>query len=157
MAGTDSRFDATKFRNAIKFAMQMGFPDETTKQITWHWTPIRTFLHADSGGLPLKWDAANVVTETDVADMIVDCAVKFAESGNTTRVGGTGLGIMDLASATVTLLDVDYDALLVHGDGVFPNQAVLDENVYVVQIVAPPYGLFDVTVWDVYLQAIDES
>lgn len=157
MAGSDPRFDSAKFRDAIHFAMRMAFPEDVSRQITWHWTPSRTYDNADSGGFPLKWDAANVVSEVDVDDLIVDCVVKFAVAGNTTRVGGTALGIMDIANATVTLLDVDHDALVVHGNGVFPDQAVLDGNVYVVQIVAPPYALFDVTVWDVYLQAIDES
>lgn len=157
MAGTDPRFDAARFRTAIKNAMVMGFPNETEKQITWTWDVERTFVTADSGGFPLDWSAAQVDEESDIADLIVDCAVKFTPVGGASRVGGTELGIMDVANVEATLLDVDYDALLVHGGGRFPNKAMLDGNVYVVQFVAPPFGLFEVNVYSVALQAIDES
>jgi hypothetical protein len=157
MAGTDSRFNATKFRNGIRFAMAMGFPEDTEKQITWQWTPRRTFKKHDSGGEPFEWTSSQVNTEVDVTDMVVDCAVKFATSSSSTRVGGTALGIMDIASATVTLLDEEHDALMAHGNGVFPDKALMDGATYMVQITAPPYGLFEVTVYDVYLQAVDES
>lgn len=157
MAGSDSRFDPERFRTAIRFAMEMGFPDDSAKQITWSWNPKRTFNKADSGGLPLEWKPTQVVTESDITSKIVDCSVRFVPVGGATRVGGTELGIMDIAGAVVTLLDVEYDALLAHGNGVFPENASMDGNRYVVQIIAPPYGLFDVTIYDVHLQAIDES
>lgn len=158
MAGTDRRFDATKFRSAIKFAMEMGFPDEVSKQITWHWNPVRQYnKKLDASGMPFDLSQGNVNSEADITPMIVDCAVKFQPTGTTTRVGGTALGIMDVANATATLLDVDYNALRQHGEGKFPDKAVMDTDVYLVQLIGPPYGLFEVTIYDVYLQAIDET
>lgn len=157
MAGTDPRFNATQFRDAIRFAMTMGFPAETSKQITWQWDTAREFSRPDSGGFPLEWTAANVESFSDVSDIIVDCAVEYTAVGGASRVAGTELGIMDVSNAKVTLLDVDYDVLLGHGGGVFPNKASVDGNIYEVQFIAPPFGLFEVTVYSVALQAIDET
>lgn len=157
MAGTDSRFNATKFRDGIRFAMQMGFPEDEQKGLAWRWTTKRTFTTTDSGDLPLVWDDTQVVQSTAPSDMIVDCAVAFAQGGGQARVGGTSLGVMDIAQVTVTLLDTDYDALMAHGSNVFPDKAVIDGNVYIVQYVAPPIGLFEVTVYQVALGAIDET
>ncbi len=157
MAGTDSRFDSAKFRSAIKFAMRMGFPEETIQQITWHWNPNRVFKKTDSGGFPLDWAASQVQSESDISDVIVDCAVKFVPVGGGTRIGGTELGVFDVASAVVTLLDVDHDALVAHGNNDFPDTATMDGDLYIVNFTAPPYGLFDVIIYDVHLQAVDET
>lgn len=156
MAGTDSRFSATKFRDGIRFAMEMGFPEDTAQQVTWQWRTERTFSKADSGGEPFTWTSGEVTSTTTVSDLIVDCAVKFNTVGGTSRVGGTGLGIFDTAKIEVTMLDTDWDVLLAHG-GRVPDQAVVDNTIYVVQFVAPPVGLFDVTIYQIFLNAIDES
>ena len=157
MAGTDPRFPSAKVRAGLKFAMQMAFPEDSAQQITWQWTIKRDFKKQDSGGFPFEWTSSQVQSQTVITDKIVDCAVQTKAPAGTTRVGGTTMGIMDIASATVTLLDVDYDALVAHGLGDFPDQAVMDGAVYVVQTKGPPEGLFDVTVYSIYLQAIDES
>lgn len=157
MAGSDSRFDPTKFRDAIHFAMRMGFPEDTQQQVTWHWNVQREFIRADSGGEPYEWSASQVVGETDISDIIVNCALKFADTAGGSRVAGTSLGIMDVANATVTLLDDEYDALLAHGSGKFPNQALIDDAIYQVVFIKPPQGLFEVTVYEVLIQAIDEG
>lgn len=157
MAGSDSRFNATKFRNGIKFAMEMAFPEDSNQQITWSWIPQRVFRKADSGGMPFDWSPTSLVSETDVSDFVVDCAVKFASATSTSRVGGTALGVFDPATAQVTMLDLDYDRLVAHGGGKFPDQAFIDGTRYEVQLIAPPVGLFEVTIYDIYLQAVDTS
>ena len=157
MAGTDARFDAAKFRSAIKFAMKMGFPGEVSKQITWVWNPHRIFKVEDSGGEPFEWLPVEVESETDISPLIVDGAFTFRDTGDTNRVGGTQLGVMDTANIVITLLDVDHDALFVHGKGDFPDEVHIDGTVYIVQIVAPPYALFDVTVFDVHCSTVDAS
>lgn len=157
MAGTDARFNATLVRNGLKFAMRMAFPEDGQRQITWMWTTKRDFSRTDSGGYPLDWSQSNVQEETIVNPMIVDCAVKFVPAGGTNRVGGTTLGIMDVANVVVTMLDVDHDALLTHGTGKFPDMIQIDEARYYVQYTAPPYALFDMTVWDIYAQTVDVS
>lgn len=156
MAGSDSRFNAAQFREAIHFAMSMGFPEDENQQITWQWDLLRQFVSQDSTGSPWEFKASEVVSEVDVEDMIVNCAVKFNPAGST-RTDGSPLGILDVASATVTMLDEEFDALMAHGSGRFPNKAKLDEATYEVQYIAPPYGLFEVTVYDIILAAIDEA
>lgn len=156
MAGSDSRFSASKFRDAIHFAMQMGFPEDSSERLTWKWITQREFHKEDSGGLPYEWKASQVVSETVVSDLSVKCAIKFTATQSGSRVAGTALGVMDVASAVVTLLDTEYDLLLAHG-GRLPDQAEIDGALYEVQFVAPPTGLFDVTVYDVYIQAVDEA
>lgn len=157
MAGTDRRFNATRFREGIKFAMQMGFPDQTAQQITWRWTTERTFSKADSGGNPYTWASSQVTDTTVLTDLIVDCAVKFQPVGAGTRVAGTAIGTFDQSTVEVTMLDTDWDLLMAHSDDRLPNQAVIDDNIYHVLFVGPPLGLFDVTVYQLFLAAVDES
>lgn len=157
MAGSDTRFNAAKFRNGIRFATQMGFPEDSSKQFTWHWTPKRTYARPDSGGFPLEWKAIEVTSEVDVTDLIVDVAVSFKALGSATRIGGTAAGIFDVASITATLLDEDFATILAHGSGNLPDEATVEGTVYVVQIWKPPVGLFDVTIYQAILQATDET
>lgn len=157
MSGTDTRFNATKFRNGIKFAMEMAFPEDSSKRFTWHWTPERTYHKPDSGGFPLEFKQSQVATEVDISDFIVDVACKFTAVGSNSRVGGTELGVFDIASIEATLLDTDYEALKAHGNGRLPDQAMVDGSIYTVQIWKPPLGLFDVTIYQAILQAQDES
>lgn len=156
MAGTDSRFSATRFREGITFAMTMGFPDQAAQQITWQWLTERTFSKADSGGDPFTWTSGQVTSTTTITDLIVNCAVKFVPAGGTSRVGGTSLGVFDTTHLEVTMLDTDWDLLIAHGTR-FPDQAIIEDNIYKVQYVAPPIGLFNVTVYQIFLNAIDES
>lgn len=157
MAGTDTRFNATRFRNGIKFAMEMAFPDDETKRFTWHWTTKRTYTKQDSGDFPFEWNQSQVASEPTIDDLQVDVAVKFQPVGSESRVGGTDLGIFDLATIQATLLDTEYETILDHGDGRLPDQATVDGSVYVVQMWQPPLGLFEVTIYQVLLQAVDET
>lgn len=156
MADSDPRFNAAEFRDAIQFAMRMGFPEDENQQITWQWDPLREFVQQDSTGSPWEFKASEVTSTETITDMIVNCAISFRPAGASTT-GGTPLGVLDVASATVTMLDEEMDALLAHGDGRFPNKAQLDEATYFVQYIAPPYGLFEVTVYDIILTALDEA
>lgn len=158
MAGSDPRFNAAAFRTAIQSTMQMGFPDEQSQQITWVWVPEYKYNSTpDPGGFPLDWSAAEIKTTEDIAPIIVNCAVQFTATTTTSRIGGTDLGVMDVENAIVTLLDVDYDSLVTHGSGVFPQRASLNGSVYVTQFIGPPFGIFDVTLYTVYLQSVDAS
>lgn len=157
MAGEDTRFSATKFRDGIRFAMRMGFPEDETRRFTWHWTTERTFNKQDSGGFPLEWTTSQVTNEVNVADLVVDVAVTFKPVGTTTRVGGSAIGVFDAAAIIATLLDEDYEELLAHGDGRLPDQATVDGALYVVQMWPPALGLFEVTIYQAILQAVDET
>ncbi len=147
MAGTDSRFNATKFRDAIHFAMSMGTPTKPVEKAIFQWTPKREFAAPDSGNRPYNWTATPVVEDVH-PDVQVLCAVAFSGSDG---FDGTAVGTFDRARATLTLLDEEYEK--VKG----ANQVLLGGNKYEILYTAPPTGLFDVTVYSMFAQAIDES
>lgn len=151
MAGTDARFNAAEFRNAIKFAMRMGAPEETTERVTFRWTTEKTFDTADASGDPFSWTAAADTTDAP-DDVQVDVAVDFNKPNST---DGTSVAEFNTTSAVLTLLDVDYEQIF--SDGRRADQVIIDDDRYDIAFVAPPYALFDVTVYDLYIKSIDES
>lgn len=146
-----SGFDAAQFRDAIKFAMRMGLPDSVPLRATFHWTPNKTYSVTDPSGQPYGW-TADSLTSVAPPDVLVDVAVEFQRYSS--GEGNTSIGEFQTTSVVLTLLDVDY--ALIAG----PPRAdivLLGGNTYVVDYVAPPIGLFDVTVYQIYLRAEDES
>jgi hypothetical protein len=152
MAGSDSRFDAATFRTNIRFAMDMGLPVDPSERPTFHWKTIRTYTHEDSASNPFSWESTPA-TETTFPDVQVSCAVTFGK-GSEAEVN-TNVGEINATSAVLTVLDEDYALLTV--DGVRANQVSLGGDLYEIEYVAPPTGLFDVTVYEIYCQAVDES
>lgn len=154
MAGSDSRFDASAFRDAIHFAMEMGRPDITNEYGEFRWKTERTFsAGADSSGSPLDW-SASPTTEQELDPVTVPVALEFVSKGGDTQ--DTRLGQFDVSRCIVTLMDEDYDALLVY-DSVLPTQVVFDEAIYDIQFWAPPMALFDVNIYQAHCQAVDEA
>lgn len=155
MAGSDARFNAAQFRESIKFAMRMGLPTETSERPTFRWIPERTYSTPDSAGFPLDW---NDTPTSSVAptDFRCDCVVEFASATAINVTTGTGLGQFDVTRGVLTILDEDWADVLEHGDRI-PDQVVIDGNTYVVKFVGPPLGLFEVTIYQVNIEALDES
>lgn len=143
-----SVFNAAKFRDAIKFAMHLGLPDDTSERATFMWTPQKTYGATDAAGRPYNWTATptSVVTHDDVQ---IDVAIEFHRYS--AGEGNTSVGEFHTTSVTLTVLDEDY--ALVQG----ADKVLLGGNTYTVEYVAPPIGMFDVTVYQVYLKAEDES
>ena len=152
MAGTDSRFDAAAFRTAIRAAMNMGLPNSTEEQATFKWNTQRTFAKADAGGSPWDWETAAATTTTFV-DVQIPVAVEFLSKGGDTL--DTRLGEFDVARARITVLDEDFVSLTQSGR--LADQVELGGDLYDVQFVEPPVGLFQVTVYTVHAQAVDEK
>lgn len=150
MAGTDSRFSAADFRANIHFAMTMGLPGTTADRATFQWDTAKIFTHEDTGRKPFDW-TASPVTSTVYPDVLIPVAVEFSGPG----LENTGVGGFNTANAVITVLDVDY-ALLTVGS-VFANRVLLGGNAYQIDFVAPPLGLFDVTVYQIHCKALDES
>lgn len=155
MAGTDRRFNATRFREAIKFAMAMGAPEATDERVTFKWTTDSTYSEQDTGGNPFSWEAAPVTTDAP-ADVQVDCAVSWAtaRAGSRTAPAGTAVGQFDTTHGVLTLLDVDYAQIFSNGRRA--DRVEIDGDLYDIKFVAAPYGLLEVTVYDVHIAAIDE-
>lgn len=148
MASTNPAFNAANFRNVIRTTMTMGLPGATADRATFRWTTQHTYAKHDSAGVPFDLSASPVTTTTH-ADVQVPVAWEFqalraASSDN-------AIGEFDTARAVLTLLDEDY-ALVAGADLV-----LLGQNTYDIEFVAPPIGLFEVTVYQLYCRARDES
>lgn len=148
MAGTNPSFDAALFRQAIRDTMIMGLPNATQEKPTFRWSPEKTFTTADPAGAPYDFTASPVTTVAP-ADVQVPVAVEFsARPANSIE---TGMGEFDASRVIITALDEDY--ALIQG----ADQVILGGNTYDVQFVGPPIGLFEVTVYQIFAIARDES
>lgn len=153
MAGTNSAFDASVFRTAIRNAMVMGLPTATEERATFKWKVRRDYEVADSNENPFNWSSTPDVTTT-YPDIQVTCAVEFFSKGGDTQ--GTRVGELDVSRIIITLLDEEWEEVLLNGDDNVPDFVQMDDAEYKVLFVGPPIGLFDVTVYQVFIQAIDE-
>lgn len=143
-----SNFPSAQFRDAIKFAMNMGLPNTVSERATFRWKVESTYSEADPGGTPYDLTAAPTSTDAP-ADVRIDCAVEFVSTTNAS--GGTAVGDFDVARVVLTVLDTDF--VLIDG----ADQVLLGQNIYDINFVAPPMGLFDVTIYQIYATAVDES
>lgn len=152
MAGTDPTFVASDFRTSIRFAMAMGMPTADGEKLKWYFNTVKTYSHHDPSALPYDWTASPTSdTKEDPSDpdvpTIVDYALEFGAGSST----DTEVGRFDTSHLVVTLLDQDW--VVVQG----ADYAMIGDTVYDVQFVGPPLGMFDVTVYQVYLKARDQS
>lgn len=141
-------FNAEEFRDAIRFAMRMGLPEDESERATFKWTPQKTFAKTDAAGRPLDW-TSTPLTESTHEDVQIDVAKEFQRYSS--GEGITSLGEFHSTSVVLTILDEDYELV----DGA--DKVELGGNTYTVEYVAPPDGMFEVTVYQVYLRAEDES
>lgn len=128
--------------------MTMGLPVDVVERPTFRWTTQRDYAIDDPAGNPYDWTATPTETTTH-PDVQVPCAVEFAArpAGSTETV----LGQFDTSRIVVTLLDEDYDA--VRGSDVI----LAGGNSYDIDFVGPPLGMFQVTVYQVFATAQDET
>lgn len=146
VSGFGENFNSTVFRNNIKNVMKMGAPNSIEERVTFRWPATKTYsVKTDPTGRPydLASDAASVV---EVEDVQVDCAVEILDRNPT----GTPIGEFNNPRATITVLDTDYEQIA--GSSI----VLIGGNTYQVNYVEP-VGLFDVTVYTIHVQAVDES
>lgn len=144
-----SGFDADAFRDAIRFAMNMGLPNATNERVTFKWDVVSNYTSADPSGRPYVWtDTATTRVVTD--DVQIPAAVQFVARASAGEHGGP-FGNIENPHVIVTILDEDYT--LVQG----ARKIEFDGNLYIINFVAPPLGLFDVTIYQIYAAAEDES
>lgn len=154
MAGTNPAFDAALFRNAIRQSMVMGMPTNTAEQLTWRWNRDKEYVPQDPTSNPYEWTQDPVVdlpgnpNEPD-GDVIVDYAIEF--SARPAGSQQTVMGQFDTSRAIVTLLDTDYGTIR------SADYCTIDGAVYDIDFSAPPLGMFEVTVYQVFLTARDEA
>lgn len=151
MAGEYSGFSASQFRTAIKFAMNMGKPDDVNQRVSFAWSVRRTFAAADEGENPFDWTAIPA-TEIAPPGVEIDCAVEFVEQPTLL----SNAGKFTNSKIVVTILDTDYTSIF-DDAGVRADLIIADGNTYEVEFESPPMGLFDVTVHQIHARARDES
>ena len=148
-----SGFDPALFKDAIRFAMNMGLPDTETERVTFRWTADQTFENDSPSGNPYTW-STSPTTETAPDDVRVDAAVEFVSRAS--LADQNSIGDFDNPRIVVTLLDDEFETITDDTLGL-PDQLVVGGNTYEVDFVAPPVGLFSVTVYQIHATAVDES
>lgn len=128
--------------------MNMGLPNATVERATFKWETVRTYTTADPAGNPYDYTATPAATVTH-ADVSIPVAVEFSARPAGSR--DTSVGQFDASRAVITVLDEDYEQ--VEGADI----VMLGENTYEIEFVGPPLGLFDVTIYQIYADARDES
>lgn len=149
-----ANFNAALFRDAVKFAMKMGAPEDENLRATFIWRTEKTFSKTDSSGKPWLKNAPVLLNNTP-DPVLIDVAVTFIP--RTTLSGGTPVGQFDTPRAIITVLDDDYALISDENGVVLPSEVKLGENTYTIDYVEPPVGLFSVTVYQIHCSARDES
>jgi hypothetical protein len=144
VAGSDATFNADAFRTAIRTAMTMGSPNQTSEKATFRWTRAQTFNPQDPANRPYRWTQAPVTDTTPDPVVLDNVAVEFA----TNRAGaGTAVGEFVPLRATVTLLDEEY--ALVQG----ADQVELGGDTYEITVTTA-LALFEVDVYQMYCERV---
>jgi hypothetical protein len=139
-------FDADAFRSAITSTMELAMPVNEDERVTFRFKIQRTYEKADPSGNP--YDFTAVPTEVEERDDVqIPCAVEFVGR----RSDGSPIGQFENPTVVITVLDVHYPQ--VQGS----NQALLGGNTYNIDFVEPPVSLGPVTVYRIWLTAVDES
>lgn len=149
---TDPRgasFNSDEFRDAIRFAMNMGLPENEDERIIFKWNVVKTYDNPDPAGKPYFWNQSSDTTTTH-ADVSVPAAVEFFHNKSSGKAG-TPFGEIDSPYIIATLLDEDYEN--VRGAEIIE----IDGSTYMVNFVAPPMGLFDTTIYQIFATAEDET
>lgn len=141
-------FDADVFRSKIRDTMRMGLPSATPEAPIFRRHMERDFQIDDPARNPYDWTDAPTSTVTYV-DVQVPVAIEF--SARPAGSLNTVLGEFDVSRAVITVLDVDYEQIR------YADEVLLGGNRYRIQFTGPPIGLFSVTVFQMYAEAVDES
>ena len=79
----NAAFSATKFRDGIKTAMQIGLPGTQSERVTFFWDSEKSYTVQDTRSKPYDWTVAPATT-TSAADipasLTVPAAVEFLDA-----------------------------------------------------------------------------
>jgi hypothetical protein len=126
----------------------MGTPEKVEERATFQWRVERTYAEGDSAGDPYDW--TSTPTEVVARDEVqIDVAVEMV--GTNAWAAETPVGQFNPTRVMLTIMDDDY--VKVEG----ADTVLLGGATYNIDYVAPPQGLFDVTVYQMYCRALDES
>lgn len=154
MAGTtDPRaagFVASEVRDALRFAMNMGLPETPSERVTFRWSSDKQYNVADNAGNPYDFTATPAVNNSR-PDVQIDAAVEFMAATAMVSETGTVFGGFQTPSAVITVLDEDYPSV----EGA--DKVLLGGDTFNVVYVAPPIGLFDMTIYQIHARARDKT
>jgi len=149
MAGSDPRFPYAKFREAILFAMRMANPNTSAEEATFIWETENTFARPDASGRPFVWEDAPVTSVTESTPTHVDCIVEFV--ARVSQEQQTSVGEFTPSRVVVYLFGEEYaivkNAVRVKVGG----------NTYKIKSVGATISLFEMDMYPIYAEALDES
>lgn len=154
--GLNADFDADGFRNAINFAMEMGFnPDPTRRPVFIKKSTTRTY---EKNGLPIlnprldrdgnPLDPEIDVIETPDEEISVDCAIEVEILGNADELP---VGNFKPTRITATLLDHQYALVKDCREMIYNG----DKCIYGFEPMS--VGLFDVAVHQMIFYVLDDA
>lgn len=155
MAGTYSGFDATQFRDAITFAMQMGTPPDANIAPKFVF-PAGTPTYYKNGTLiaspPLDQDGLpfdpEIVKVQDPGEVVTcNCSVEVSRAD----ADEIPVGNFRPVKAVVTLLDTDYE--LIKGC----REMIFNNDTYSYGYEPGALGLFDVGIHIMVFYAVQET
>ena len=144
MAGTFPGGGADRFRDGIRFAMEMGAPPEEANQATFIFPPVLEYVEGekvDASGVPFSADVP--VREKRPDPVRVPCAVEFYDE----RGQQSNLGDIHATRVKVLLLDEEYEK--VKGC----EAVLLGGDTYLYRYTTPPSGLFSVGIFELWFFA----
>lgn len=139
-------FNAADFRTAIRGVMTMGAPNAVNEQVTFLFAEKATYAAEGPGPAqdPYDW-SATPTTDIAARTVMVPVAVEYAVGAVTAE----GMGEFDFTRATLTLLDEDYAQV----EGA--SQVLIGGNTFTIDPPGGvPFGLFDVTVYQIHCSAL---
>lgn len=144
--GFPSAGGANRFREGIKFAMDMAAPPEEDNRATFYFPSQLVYTGpTDDAGVPFDPDTS--VVREQPSPVRVACAIEYYDAqGELTG----GFGVVSPTRLAILLLDNEYE--LVEGCAF----VVVGGEKYVYRRTEPPTGLFDVGIWRMHFDAESE-
>lgn len=146
MAGSSANFPAARFRDRIRFVMEMAAPPDETQRATFHFDPDDTFVGlGDDNDVPFDPDAE--VSRTIPPPVTVPCAIKYHDDQGEL----TPFGHVTPTRVEVILLDEDYQLVKLC------TSVIVGGDRYIRRREQPQVGLFNVGVHVLHFAAESEA
>lgn len=156
MAGVFPGGGADRFRDGIRFVMDMAAPPEEAAQATFLFPSQLVFVDPDDAGSTV--DQAGVPFNPDVpvqrvtpAPVRLPCAVEYYDATGQQAQRAGDLGIVGTSRVKVLLLDDEYERVKE------ADRVVIDGDVYWYRRTQPPSGLFDVGIYEIWYHSEQET
>lgn len=151
MAGTDPRFPSAQFRSGILFAMNMAKPNAVEEQTTFYRDIKPTYnVRTDPSNRPYDWGTTPTVPPSR-DEVIVDSVVEYV--ARTAMSDVNAVGEFNVSRAEITVFAEGYEQI----KDIRASHVKIGGADYRISSVSPPIALFDVEMYVIYAEALDES